>query len=213
MDFGLTAEQQRLQHECRELAADFATRSAGHDRDASHPVENYDRLREHGSLALTMAIGMGRKRRQLSRPHDRLRSAGRRLPVDRARLQHARLGGDAAAAKPRGFGRDQAAHRRSRRQRAQADRRQFLRAGDHLADRRAPADGAGAARRGRLRHHRPQDVRLDAGGGRLLHGDGLSRRRDQPGGRDDPDAAARGRGARSTRTGTCSACAPRAATR
>ncbi len=54
MDFALTAEQQRLQQECRELAADFATRSAMHDRDASHPVENYDRLREHRFLALTV---------------------------------------------------------------------------------------------------------------------------------------------------------------
>ena len=54
MDFQLTPEQQRLQHKCRELAADFATRSAVHDRDASHPIENYDRLREEGFLAQTI---------------------------------------------------------------------------------------------------------------------------------------------------------------
>ena len=54
MDFDLTPEQQRLRNKCRELAADFATRSAGHDRDASHPVENYERLREEGFLALTV---------------------------------------------------------------------------------------------------------------------------------------------------------------
>ena len=54
MDFQLTPEQQRLQNKCRELAADFATRSATHDRDASHPIENYDRLREEGFLALTL---------------------------------------------------------------------------------------------------------------------------------------------------------------
>ena len=59
MDFQLTAEQQRLQHRCRELAADFATRSAAHDRDASHPVENYDRLREEGFLALTVGQEWG----------------------------------------------------------------------------------------------------------------------------------------------------------
>jgi alkylation response protein AidB-like acyl-CoA dehydrogenase len=59
VDFALTAEQQHLQHECRELAADFATRSAMHDRDASHPVENYDRLREHGFLALTIGKEWG----------------------------------------------------------------------------------------------------------------------------------------------------------
>ena len=39
MDFQLTAEQRRLQHKCRELAADFATRSAAHERDASHGRE------------------------------------------------------------------------------------------------------------------------------------------------------------------------------
>jgi alkylation response protein AidB-like acyl-CoA dehydrogenase len=54
LDFQLTPEQQRLQGKCRELAADFATRSAAHDRDASHPVENYDRLRQEGFLALTV---------------------------------------------------------------------------------------------------------------------------------------------------------------
>ena len=50
MDFQLTSEQKRLQHKCRELAADFASRSGLHDRDASHPVENYDRLRKEGFL-------------------------------------------------------------------------------------------------------------------------------------------------------------------
>ena len=55
MDFDLTPEQQRLQNKCRELAADFATRSAGHDRDASHPVENYERLRKEGFLTLTVS--------------------------------------------------------------------------------------------------------------------------------------------------------------
>ena len=59
MDFQLTPEQFRLQQKCRELAADFATRSAAHDRDASHPVENYDRLRREGFLALTIAEAWG----------------------------------------------------------------------------------------------------------------------------------------------------------
>jgi alkylation response protein AidB-like acyl-CoA dehydrogenase len=44
---------------CRELAKDFAARSARHDRDASHPVENYDRLREEGFLALTVGPQWG----------------------------------------------------------------------------------------------------------------------------------------------------------
>ena len=59
MDFQLTPEQQRLQRRCLELAADFATRSAAHDRDASHPVENYQRLREEGFLALTIGTEWG----------------------------------------------------------------------------------------------------------------------------------------------------------
>ena len=59
MDFQLTADQQRLQHRCRELAADFARRSAAHDRDASHPIENYERLREEGFLALTVGKEWG----------------------------------------------------------------------------------------------------------------------------------------------------------
>ena len=59
MNFELTPEPQRLQQQCRELAADFATRSAAHDRDASHPVENYDRLREAGFLALTIGREWG----------------------------------------------------------------------------------------------------------------------------------------------------------
>ena len=49
--FELTSEQQWLRGKCRALAADFATRSAAHDRYASHPVENYQRLREEGFLA------------------------------------------------------------------------------------------------------------------------------------------------------------------
>src|SRR6185437_16303212 len=59
VDFQLTANQQRLQHRCRELAADFARRAAAHDRDASHPVENYERLREEGFLALTVGKEWG----------------------------------------------------------------------------------------------------------------------------------------------------------
>ena len=59
MDFQLTSEQQRLRNKCRELAVDFATRAAAHDRDASHPVENYVRLREEGFLALTVGKEWG----------------------------------------------------------------------------------------------------------------------------------------------------------
>ena len=59
MHFELTSEQQWLRGKCRALAADFATRSAAHDRYASHPVENYQRLREDGFLALTIGKEWG----------------------------------------------------------------------------------------------------------------------------------------------------------
>lgn len=54
MDFRITEEHRRLQQRCRELAADFATRSAEHDRAASHPSENYERLRQEGFLELNL---------------------------------------------------------------------------------------------------------------------------------------------------------------
>ena len=59
MDFEITAEQKCLQNRCLELAADFATRSSMHDRDASHPLENYDRLRQEGFLHLTIPRELG----------------------------------------------------------------------------------------------------------------------------------------------------------
>jgi alkylation response protein AidB-like acyl-CoA dehydrogenase len=59
VDFRLTERQERLRQRCLELAADFATRSAEHDRNASHPTENYDRLRAEGFLALTIAASFG----------------------------------------------------------------------------------------------------------------------------------------------------------
>jgi alkylation response protein AidB-like acyl-CoA dehydrogenase len=59
MDFQLSPEQQRLQQRCLELAADFAARAAQHDRDASHPVENYRRLIEEGFLALSIGSEWG----------------------------------------------------------------------------------------------------------------------------------------------------------
>ncbi|WP_428491353.1 acyl-CoA dehydrogenase family protein [Rhodopila sp.] len=59
MDFRITEAQERLRRRCLQLAADFATRSAEHDRDASHPIENYDRLRDEGFLALTIESSLG----------------------------------------------------------------------------------------------------------------------------------------------------------
>jgi alkylation response protein AidB-like acyl-CoA dehydrogenase len=59
VDFQLGEDQKRLQQRCLDLAADFATRSAEHDRDASHPTENYDRLRQEGFLGLTVPQSLG----------------------------------------------------------------------------------------------------------------------------------------------------------
>jgi alkylation response protein AidB-like acyl-CoA dehydrogenase len=59
VDFQLTQYQRSLQQRCLELASDFATRSSDHDRDASHPIENYDRLRSEGFLELTVAKQWG----------------------------------------------------------------------------------------------------------------------------------------------------------
>jgi len=59
VDFQLTQYQQRLRQRCLEVASDFATRSSDHDREASHPTENYDRLRSEGFLELTIAKQWG----------------------------------------------------------------------------------------------------------------------------------------------------------
>ena len=48
MEFHITAAQRDLQERARRLAANFATRAARHDRDASGPIENYAALREAG---------------------------------------------------------------------------------------------------------------------------------------------------------------------
>jgi hypothetical protein len=49
MDFQITEEDKRLQQRCRQLAEDFATRAAMHDRDATDPIENYTILRQEGA--------------------------------------------------------------------------------------------------------------------------------------------------------------------
>lgn len=59
MDFSLTAEHRRLRDRCRVLAAEFATRSGEHDKAASQPTENYDRLRREGFLELTVPKQLG----------------------------------------------------------------------------------------------------------------------------------------------------------
>ena len=59
MDFAISEEHRQLRERCRTLAADFATRSSQHDRDASHPTENYDRLRQEGFLELSVPKEFG----------------------------------------------------------------------------------------------------------------------------------------------------------
>src|SRR5262245_25834771 len=59
MEFHVTAAQRDLQHRARRLAAEFATRAAQHDRDASDPVENYAALREAGFYGLNVPAEFG----------------------------------------------------------------------------------------------------------------------------------------------------------
>ena len=59
MEFHITEEQRRLQERCRSLAADFASRAAQHDREASHPLENYAALCDAGLYALNVPTQLG----------------------------------------------------------------------------------------------------------------------------------------------------------
>src|SRR5499425_2944847 len=59
MEFHATAAQRDLQHRARRLAAEFATRAAQHDRDATDPVENYAALREAGFYRLNVPVEFG----------------------------------------------------------------------------------------------------------------------------------------------------------
>ena len=58
-DFALTSEHQRIQRVCRDLATDFASRAATHDREASAPVENYFALRQAGLFGLMAPVEVG----------------------------------------------------------------------------------------------------------------------------------------------------------
>jgi alkylation response protein AidB-like acyl-CoA dehydrogenase len=59
MDFHITAAHRELQRRARDLAQDFATRAAAHDRDATDPVENYAALRDAGFHALNVPTRLG----------------------------------------------------------------------------------------------------------------------------------------------------------
>lgn len=57
--FDLTPDQLEMQRVARELAQDFATRAADHDRDRSAPIENYAKLREAGFYRLLIPTAYG----------------------------------------------------------------------------------------------------------------------------------------------------------
>jgi alkylation response protein AidB-like acyl-CoA dehydrogenase len=59
MDFQITKDHEQLRQRCRQLAADFATRAATHDREASHPTENYAILQKEGFYALNVPQDLG----------------------------------------------------------------------------------------------------------------------------------------------------------
>lgn len=59
MDFRFTPEHEKIRETSRRLAADFATRTARHDREASLPVENYAALKQAGFYSLTVLKELG----------------------------------------------------------------------------------------------------------------------------------------------------------
>src|ERR671915_633900 len=59
MEQCLTPRQRELVDLAGRLADEFAERAAGHDRDASFPFENYERMREEGYLGLTVPEELG----------------------------------------------------------------------------------------------------------------------------------------------------------
>jgi alkylation response protein AidB-like acyl-CoA dehydrogenase len=59
MEFRITDEQRDLRDRCRDLARDFAARASRHDREASHPLENYEALRQAGLYGLNVPAALG----------------------------------------------------------------------------------------------------------------------------------------------------------
>jgi alkylation response protein AidB-like acyl-CoA dehydrogenase len=59
MDFHVTDAERELQARARRLAADFATRAAQHDREATDPLENYAALRAEGFYGLNVPADLG----------------------------------------------------------------------------------------------------------------------------------------------------------
>lgn len=59
MNFQISQEDEQLQQQSRRLAQTFAARAAEHDRDASHPLENYAALRREGFYGLNVPRQLG----------------------------------------------------------------------------------------------------------------------------------------------------------
>jgi alkylation response protein AidB-like acyl-CoA dehydrogenase len=59
IDFSLTREQQRVKEIGRELAKDFAQRALLHDRERSHPAENFEKLRKAGLYGIALPEDLG----------------------------------------------------------------------------------------------------------------------------------------------------------
>ena len=89
MNFELTTQHKRIQAQCRELATDFATRAAEHDREASNPVENYALLREAEFHTLNIPTELGGWGEQLFGHSLALEQLAQGCPATRAVLQYA----------------------------------------------------------------------------------------------------------------------------
>ena len=92
MEFHITEDQRRLQERCRSLAADFATRAAAHDRDATIRSRTMPRSATPGFYALNVPRELGGAGVGLlgwSLAAEELA----RLRLDGARVQHAPVRG------------------------------------------------------------------------------------------------------------------------
>jgi hypothetical protein len=195
------------------LAADFATRAAQHDRDASDPVENYAALREAGFYGLNVPdefggggvglLGWSLAAEELAQGcgstalsfNMHLSVVGPMMEsplvphATKERLAKMVVG----EGKLIGGNFSEPSH---------------LRPGRHAGTAHASAQG-----RRRLPHHRAQGLRLDDRRRRLRDGAGAPRGGCLADGGDVPAGAAGRAGApRRSLSGTRSACAPRAAT-
>ena len=59
MDFSLSEDHRHIQTTCRRLAAEFATRAAEHDREATSPRENLAAIRDAGLFGLIIPKEFG----------------------------------------------------------------------------------------------------------------------------------------------------------